>query len=276
MSARAQADPPFPANQLEADLQRAQRFDDRAYALRALSRSVVCLAQPDPPDGVKPSPGRPLFRRLNARERPLPVAQGRDGRPYLLVFTSSFTLFRYYHAPDQVWLQTPAGELAESVRSAEIRWMINANGPLGTVLEASDVATVADISQGRPVPEAILAGPASSVLLSRPGPAVAGLTAVLDPVVNGGFVSRVVAAVVTFDEERSRSWLRFGVELNAPAGCPEAKEATRALMGRLVAALEAATAEPVELRLLTADETPCPKDDRWLQAHGTVIWPQAP
>ena len=254
---------PWPANELETALDKARIHDDRAYALRAFSRNVICMAAnlPGPP------PGRVWFKKLSSEERPLPVAEGRDGRPYVLVFTSSFTLFRHYQSAEQVWTQSPAGQLAEQLAGQDAPWMVNVAGPYPLVLEPADVAVIASIYRGRPVMESFGGGGAATeILLARPGPEAAGLAAVIDPVLRATAAERVVAAVAHYDEPRSPQWLRLGVEW--PDG---SQEATIPVMRDLVSALERASSQPVEVVRLTSRA-----GDRRFAEHGLEIWSRPP
>lgn len=253
---------PFPGNELEQALVRASQYDDRSYALRALARNVVCLAanQPGPP------PGRPFFRRLEASERPLPVAEGRDGRPHLLVFTSSSTLFRHYGDPGQVWSQTPAGQLAALIAGDNMPWLLNVAGPLSLLLEPSDIDTVSAIYQGRAVPESTgRGGAASSVRLGRPDDSVDELGPIVAAVLDGTPARRVLAAAARFDEPRSPTWLRIVLDAGG-AG----RDSVTASMAAMVEALERATPRPFEVSLLASDPAA-----RWLSEHGRVIWSRA-
>ncbi len=260
MSEDRNPDPtPFPANELEADLIKGRDADDTAYVLRAFAHNVVCHATnvPGPPRG------RPAFRTTGNDEIPLPIAEGRDGRTYLLVFTSSWTLFHYYSDPEQVWLQTPAGQLTTRTAGSGWPWLVNAGGPVSLVLEPGDVAKIEAIFAGRSVPEAVGAGGAATrVTLSAPRPEVMELGPVVAPLLAGSGAHRVIAAIGRFAEPRSPSWLRLAVDWPGS----DASQ-VRSVMPRLVETIERATSSPLQLTLLTADEI-----GQWMAAHGTVIW----
>jgi hypothetical protein len=210
-----------------------------------------------------PPKGRPVFRTTRNDEVPLPIAEGRDGRSYLLVFTSSSTLFGYYSDPDQVWLQTPAGQLAARTAGSGWPWLINAGGPVSLVLEPGDVAKIEAIFAGRPVPEAVgVGGAATRVSLSVPRPEVTELGPVVGPVLSGTGARRVIAAIGAFAEPRSPSWLRLAVEWPG-----EDPSRVRSVMPRLIEVIERATSSPLQLTLLGPDEM-----GQWMAAHGTVVW----
>lgn len=254
---------PWPANELETALEKARLADDRPYALRAFARNVICMAT----DLPGPPPGRVWFKKLPADERPLPIAQGRDGRPYLLVFTSSYTLFRHYTSPQQVWTQSPAGQLAEQLAGEDAPWMVNVAGPYPLVLEPVDVAVIASLYRGRPVMESFGGGGAATrILLADPGPEAADFAAVVDPVLRGTAATRVVATVARYDEPRSPQWLRLSVEW-PDAGPDEAGPR----LADLASALERASSQPVEIVRVT----PRAGGGR-AEGIGDVIWYRDP
>ncbi len=267
---RRETSAPFPANDLEVALQRAHETDDRAYLLRALARSTLCLARPAEP-AADPHPGRPRLTELDLTRRPLPLADGKDGRAYLLVFTSSFRLFDHYRDEQTTWMQTAAGYLAGV--ATEVAWIVNLGHPVSVVLQPVDVVVIADLAAGRPVIEALTGGAASRLTLSTPDWDVHGLRPVLAPVLGGDIgrsrVERVVGALVRWDEPGSGSWLRVGLVCDEPdaAGAVDAKR-------QVIAAMEAATPAPVEVRLVSP--RPALAVDRWLLEHGAVVWVSSP
>jgi hypothetical protein len=264
VSAGAGDGAPWPANELEAAMVRAEEHRDRSYLLRALARSVLCVAAPADLGGEQ-LPGRPLFRRLDPATQPLPLADGRDGRRYLLAYSSSHRLFRTYRDAAQRWLQTPAGELALRTGPG-VPWMLNADGPGPViVLEAADVAAVGLLAQGRPVREAYSGGGASTLVLEAIGPRGAELGPVVAAALGGSPVRRVVGARARWDEPGARPWLRLGLDAeDTPV------EEMEPVARRLVAALEAATPETVEVRLMRPSAER--RADTWLGEHGVTVW----
>jgi SseB protein N-terminal domain len=157
-AARVALDEP---NQLEQVLELAGDAGDDDKALRALARDVVWYLGEDPASRVDPSPTPESTLGLGA-----PVAAGRDGRAFLLAFTSRAALVAHHGAgEDASHVQVPAGALLALLPSA-LPVLLNASGPRQLVLEPRDVRTVMDLFEGRNAPAAFLPGPATGLLLA--------------------------------------------------------------------------------------------------------------
>jgi hypothetical protein len=222
--------------ELERALIRARDLDDRAYALRALSRNVVCLVL----DLPGPTCGTPWFGRLPDDQTPLPVVDGRDGNPHVLVFTSWEALSRHYRDPAQVWVQTPAGQLAARTAPAGWPWMVNVAGPFSLVVYPRDQAAIAALYRGEAVSEAFTVGPAAELVFAPPGGALTAVAAAVAGVAGRFGVERVVAVSASLAEPRSATWLLLAVEAQPPVGRPA--------MESLQQAVAAASPQVVDLR----------------------------
>jgi hypothetical protein len=204
-----------------------------------LARTVVCLAQPDDTPGAKPQGEGPSFRSIPAHERPLPVAEGKDGRAVLLAFTSSRTLFRWYtdNPETQVWAQTPAGQLF-GMLPEDMRVFLNPGGPINVLLEPQDVRTVADLYLGRNVYAAYQSGPATDLLLGAPkNEPVDLLAAVSRAAARHAVIRSATRGLATLDEPAARQWFMIGVSFDD--GTPDA--AVDAAMRELQATAETVT-----------------------------------
>jgi hypothetical protein len=244
MRRRKHREPDFPGNELEQVLVLAAETGDDAKFLRALARSVVCLGQPADTPGAKPPGAGPAFLTVDVSQQPLPVAEGKDGKPVLLAFSSGQMLFRWYtEDPNQVWVQTPAGPLFDSLPE-DMSVYLNPNGPLPVLIPPVDVRRVVDIFLGRNVVEAYRPGPATELRIGTPAhEPVDLLAAVSRAAARHPGVMSAHRGLAMLDEPDSRLWPIIGVRF--ADGCDDAT--VHSAMADLRDETEAVTEEFVEL-----------------------------
>jgi hypothetical protein len=209
-------DPDFPSNELERIMILAAETGDDNKFLRALARTVVCIGQPADTPGAKPPGAGPAFVTVDASERQLPIAEGKDGNPVLLAFSSGQMLFRWYtEDPNQVWAQTPAGQLFDTLPE-DMSVFLNPGCPLPVLMPPVDVRRVADIFLGRNVIAAYRPGPATEMLIGSPAhEPVDLLAAVSRAAARQPSVLSAHRGLAMLDETDSRLWPIIGVRFVA-------------------------------------------------------------
>jgi hypothetical protein len=239
MRRRSAQSPPEPLNSLEQTLATAARVGDEPMLTRALARSELVVAQ--------------------LPERPLPLAEGRDGSQVLLAFTSLAALLRWH--PDdpqnQPWSQLPAGELFVTL-PATVSVFLNPADELNVVLGPEVVHDVAELFAGRDVPAAFEAGPATAQQIGAPAEEP---TKLLAAVHRAAARHRELLAVhrglTTLDEPDARIWPVIGLRLPDQLG----EHAAAAILSDVQREVEAVTDGYVEIRRLRSDASGV---DAWL------------
>jgi hypothetical protein len=258
MRRRKHRDPGFPSNELEQIMILAAETGDDAKFLRALARTVVRIGQPSDTPRAKPPGAGPAFVTVDASQRQLPVAEGKDGKPVLLAFSSGQMLFRWYtEDPSQVWAQTPAGQLFDTLPD-DMSVFLNPGCPLPVLMPPVDVRRVADIFLGRNVVAAYRPGPATELRIGTPArEPVDLLAAVSRAAARHPSVLSAHRGLATLDEADSRLWPIIGVRLADDAD-DAAVQSASVDIGREV---EAVTEEFVEM--VRIEENPSGVQ-RWL------------
>jgi hypothetical protein len=248
----------FPSNELEQIMILAAETGDDDKFLRALARSVVCIGQPADTPGAKPPGAGPAFVTVDASERQLPIAEGKDGNPVLLAFSSGQMLFRWYtEDPNQVWAQTPAGQLFDSLPE-DMSVFLDPGCPLPVLMPPVDVRRVADIFLGRNVIAAYRPGPATELRIGTPArEPVDLLAAVSRAAARQPSVLSAHRGLAMLDEADSRLWPMIGVRF-ADDSDDATVQAASADIGHEV---EAVTEEFVELVRIEANPSGV---QRWL------------
>lgn len=249
--------PPFPSNDLERVYLLARSSGDDAKFLRALARDAVVITQPGP----GPEPGQPEFRSIPVNERPLPVAEGKDGRPVLLAWTSGATLFRSGADESTVWAQTPAGQLFDTL-PPDMSVFLNPGVAESVLLGPEDVRTVADIYLGRNVQAAYAAGPATEVIIGTPAhEPVDILAAAARACARHREVMSAHRALATLDEPEAPLWTLVAIRLEDAA---ERDPTLRDRIARdVLDEVDQVTEEHVQLRVLPTLSI-ASSSDRWL------------
>lgn len=250
--------PPFPANDLERVYLLARSSGDDAKFLRALARDVVVITQPGP----GPAPGRPEFGSGPAGERPLPVAEGKDGRQVLLAWTSGAALFRSGADDSTVWAQIPAGQLFDTL-PPDMPVLLNPGLAESVLLEPEDVRTVADLGLGRNVLAAYTRGPATKLIFGTPAhEPVDILAAAARACARHPQVLSAHRALATLEEPEARLWTVLGVRLE------DAARSDQQVRGRILQdvldEVQRSTEEFVELYALPSASTAPSDADRFL------------
>ena len=203
MRRRSARSRPEPLTDLEQTLAEAAAAADEPKLTRALARSELVVAQ--------------------LPERPLPIAEGRDGTQILLAFTSLAALLRWH--PDdpenQPWSQLAAGELFAALPPS-ISVFINPADDVNVLLSPAVVHDVAELYAGRDVPAAYLAGPATALQIGAPADEPVELLAAAERA--AGRHPQLLAVhrgLTTLDEPDARIWpvlgLRVPDDLDEPA-----------------------------------------------------------
>jgi hypothetical protein len=228
MRRRASRSRPGPENSLEEILALAADTGDEAKLTRALARSEVFVAQ--------------------LPEHPLPIAEGADGNPVLLAYTSMAALLRW-HTDDpenQVWSQIPAGELFAALGDT-MSVFLNPADELNVVLGPELVRDVAALAAGDDVPAAYQAGPATPQQIGAPAEEPTELLAAVSrAAARHDDVASVHSGLTTLDEPDARIWVILGIRLTDGAGAA----AFDAIEADLRAAVQSVTTEYVEIRRL--------------------------
>jgi hypothetical protein len=228
MRRRSARSRPESLTELERTLAESAAAADEPKLTRALARSELVVAQ--------------------LPERPLPIAEGRDGNPILLAFTSLPALLRWH--PDdpenQPWSQLSAGELFAALPPT-MSVFINPADDANVVLSPEVVHDVAELYAGRDVPAAFQAGPATAQQIGAPADepvellAAAGRAAGRHPQ-----LLAVHRGLTTLDEPDARIWPVLG--LLVPDDLGEASY--QAILADMRREVEATTADHVEIRRL--------------------------
>jgi hypothetical protein len=228
MRRRSARSRPEPLTGLEQTLAEAAEATDEPKLTRALARSDLFVAQ--------------------LPERPLPIAEGRDGTPILLAFTSLPALLRWH--PDdpenQPWSQLAAGELFAAL-PANMSVFINPADDVNVVLSPAVVHDVAELYAGREVPAAFLAGPSTAQQIGAPADEPVELLAAAERA--AGRHPELLAVhrgLTTLDEPDARIWPVLG--LRVPDGLDAA--AYEVILADVRQEIDAVTTEHVEIRRL--------------------------
>jgi SseB protein N-terminal domain len=228
MRRRSSRSRPEPENSLEEILRVAADSGDEAKLTRALARSEVYVAQ--------------------LPEHPLPISEGKDGNPILLVFTSMAALLRWHtDDPDnQVWSLIPAGELFAAL-PATMSVFLNPADELNAVLGPELVRDVANLAAGEPVAAAYQPGPATAQQIGTPAEEpLELLAAVARAAARHHEVQAVHSGLTTLEEEDARIWSILGIRV-----ADDLDDATYAAIEADVRSeVEAVTAEYVEIHRL--------------------------
>jgi hypothetical protein len=195
MRRRASQSRPEPENALEEILAQAAEKGDEAKLTRALARSEVFVAQ--------------------LPEHPLPISEGRDGKPVLLAYTSMAALLRWHtDDPDnQVWSQLPTGELFAALPET-MSVFLNPADELNAVLGPELVRDVATLAAGGMVAAAYQPGPATPQQIGKPAEEPTELlAAVARAAGRHDEVQAVHTGLTTLDEEDARIWTILGIRV---------------------------------------------------------------
>jgi hypothetical protein len=232
---------PGPENALEEILAVAADSGDEAKLTRALARSELFVAQ--------------------LPEHPLPVADGRDGNPVLIAFTSMAALLRWHtDDPDnQVWSQLPTGELFAALPDT-MSVFLNPADELNVVLGPELVRDVSDLAAGGDVAAAYHAGPATPQQIGAPAEQPTDLlAAVARAAARHDEVQAVHSGLTTLEEEAARIWTILGIRV--ADGLADA--AFDAIEADVRAEIEAVTTSYVEIHRLRSGARGV---DAWLLA----------
>ncbi len=225
--------------ELETALAEAAAAADEPKLTRALARSELVVAQ--------------------LPERPLPIAEGRDGNPILLAFTSLPALLRW-HSDDpenQPWSQLMAGELFAALPPT-MSVFINPADDVNVVLSPAVVHDVAELYAGRDVPAAFLAGPATAQQIGAPADEPVELLAAAErAAVRQPQLLAVHRGLTTLEEPDARIWSVLG--LLVPDDLDEA--AYEVILADVRQEVATATTDHVEIRRLGSKATGV---DAWL------------
>lgn len=240
-----------PLTELEQTLAEAAEAADEPKLTRALARSDLVVAQ--------------------LPERPLPIAEGRDGTPILLAFTSLPALLRWH--PDdpanQPWSQLAAGELFAALPPT-MSVFINPADDVNVVLSPAVVHDVAEIYAGRDVPAAFLAGPTTAQQIGPPADEPVEVLAAAERAAGRQpQLQAVHRGLTTLDEPDARIWpvlgLRVSDDLDAAA--------YEAILIDVRREIDAATSDHVEIRRLGSEGSGV---DAWLLESDPVYVAAAP
>jgi hypothetical protein len=232
---------PEPENALEEILAVAADSGDEAKLTRALARSEIFVAQ---------LPGHPL-----------PIADGRDGNPVLIAFTSMAALLRWHtDDPDnQVWSQLPTGELFATLPDT-MTVFLNPADEQNVVLGPELVREISDLAAGGEVAAAYQPGPATPQQIGTPAePPTDLLAAVARAAARHDEVQAVHSGLTTLDEEGARIWTILGIRV--PDGLTDA--AFDAIVADVRAEIEAVTTSYVDIHRLRSGARGV---DAWLLA----------
>jgi hypothetical protein len=232
---------PGPENALEEILAVAADSGDEAKLVRALARSELLVAQ--------------------LPEHPLPIADGRDGNPVLIAFTSMAALLRW-HTDDpqnQVWSQLPTGELFGALPDT-MSVFLNPADQVNVVLGPELVRDVSELAAGGDVAAAYQPGPATPQQIGSPAePPTELLAAVARAAARHDEVQAGYSGLTTLDEEDARIWTILGIRV--PDGLADA--AYEAILADIRAEIEGVTNEYVEIHRLRSGAKGV---DAWLLA----------
>jgi hypothetical protein len=219
---------PEPENALEEILAVAADSGDEAKLTRALARSELLVAQ--------------------LPEHPLPIADGRDGNPVLIAFTSMAALLRWHtDDPDnQVWSQLPTGDLFAALPDT-VSVFLNPGDELNVVLGPELVRDVSDLAAGGDVAAAYQPGPATPQQIGTPAEQPTDLlAAVARAAERHDEVQAVHHGLTTLDEEAARIWSILGIRV--PDGLDD--DSFAAIEADVRTEVETVTAEYVEIHRL--------------------------